>query len=66
MFDDGHEMGRMLITQASLAATEKRVEECIHCVCEAQVYFLQYNCTLYHFDLLEQTIQDICTCVHLL
>lgn len=33
-------MARALLTQASLGVAEKRVEECIHCICEALVRHL--------------------------
>lgn len=33
-------MARALLTQASLAVAEKRVKECIHCICEALVRHL--------------------------
>lgn len=40
VFGDRHTMARALLTQASLAVAEKRVEECIHCICEALVRHL--------------------------
>ena len=37
MFGDEETMGRVLLVKASLAASEKRVGECIDNICEAQV-----------------------------
>ena len=33
-------MAGVLMTQAALAAAEKRVDECIRCICEAQVGYM--------------------------
>ena len=37
MFGDEEAMGRVLLVKATLAASEKRVGECIDNICEAQV-----------------------------
>ena len=51
VFEDGHTVGKFLLTQALLAAREKRVSECIDYICQAQVRqsplcVVQFQCVM--------------------